>query len=343
MSLFQNLVRRLLPARVGDSLKRAYISSRENRIAWSTNRYDRRHFARFRFRSVQSATLDQLEGKLTFHAHSLEKGLSHADMKPQFGLTALRLLAATMEAYTRQGFPLERRAYVNALSTLRAYMDTHTEHGFSTEHLSSILGEDLVRDAQRCQSQIGGVDVITPLRKANSKDRNFADLFRDRASVREFDSRGVRAERILPALELVLKTPSVCNRQATHATIVTDVGLIERILTLQGGMTGYKNPPALLAVSANISAFLAPTERNQAFVDGGLYAMSLLLALEYEGLAACPLNAMMTPAVEDSLRRLLRLPPSHRLIVFIAVGEFPGEVKVPRSFRYSLEDLVRVL
>ena len=49
-------------------------------------------------------------------------------------------------------------------------------------------------------------------------------------------------------------------------------------------------------------------EHNEGFVDGGLSRMSLLLALEEQGLAACPLNKVFCPKVEKATRRLLGIP-----------------------------------
>jgi nitroreductase len=67
--------------------------------------------------------------------------------------------------------------------------------------------------------------------------------------------------------------------------------------------------------------------------------MALLLALEYKGLAACPLNAMLSVAREKSIRSLVSFPESESIIMFLAVGNFKPEIKVPKSFRYSAKDI----
>lgn len=53
---------------------------------------------------------------------------------------------------------------------------------------------------------------------------------------------------------------------------------------------------------------MTPQEHNEGFVDGGLFGMSLLLALEKQVLAACPLNTMFRLKAEKVTRRLLGIP-----------------------------------
>ncbi|WP_176761802.1 nitroreductase family protein [Tessaracoccus oleiagri] len=208
--------------------------------------------------------------------------------------------------------------------------------------MSEIFDEVTLAYAESSSDDLAGVTVLEGSSKKDNGVKNFKALFEGRYSVREFADGPLSVERILPALNLSRKAPSVCNRQASRVKIVTDAVLIDKVLKIQGGMTGYATPPALLVVTTDLAAFLEPTERNQPFIDGGIYTMALLLALEHEELAACPLNAMMTGRNEDRVKSLLGIPVSERLIVFLAVGEFPRSVKVPMSFRLPVDDVVRL-
>lgn len=55
--------------------------------------------------------------------------------------------------------------------------------------------------------------------------------------------------------------------------------------------------------------------------------MSLLLALEEESLAACPLNTMMRRGPEAQTRKMLNLPEYENLVMYIAVGHYPEVIK----------------
>lgn len=115
--------------------------------------------------------------------------------------------------------------------------------------------------------------------------------------------------------------------------------MVEDVLRIQGGMNGYPKPPILIAITADVRDCLDFTERNQPFIDGGIFAMTLLLALESLDLAACPLNAMFSKSQDLEMRAALSMAPWEVPVVFISVGAFPDTVRVPKSFRYDAKEL----
>ena len=305
----------------------------------ASSEFDRREFSSSRFRSLRSASKEQLEGKLIFHAHSLEKGLSHADFRFNSGKAALQSINASLEAYRSKQFPQDGLPYLNALATLREYLDKHRDAGVNPVVMKSIFSTELLSLVEVCESRLGGAELVNKS-DPDGGTSDFRSVLSGRRSVREFADQPVGLARILPAIEMATRAPSVCNRQSSRVKVVTDRELIGPLLEIQGGMAGYALPPALLVVTSDASSFLEPTERNQPFVDGGLFAMCLLLALEYNGLASCPLNTMMPPSKEKQVRTILGLDRAERLVVFIAVGEFSSGVLVPKSFRVPVKDIV---
>lgn len=277
----------------------------------------------------------QLEARMTFHAHSIEKGLSHKNIRLGFGEPALTSLSKVMQTYLEKGYGKKSEAYQNATSVLEAYFTLHKNLEHDVSHIKSLFSEEIISDAQANISGFGGVVHVSMVDKSNNREKNFKSLFNGRWSIREYDSRPVENALILEAIEISKKTPSVCNRQSARVTTIFDQNLIERTLSLQGGFAGYGTPPVLLMVTSDLSAAVGVHERNQAFIDGGLFSMSLLLSLEYVMLAACPLNAMLRPHQERSLRELLEIPDSESIIMFISVGHFAPETPAPKSFRYN--------
>ena len=175
--------------------------------------------------------------------------------------------------------------------------------------------------------------------KADNLSKRFVQLTQNRYSVREYSDKPVSQELLDKVYEVSMKTPSVCNRQATRIYQITDPEKIKAALKIQGGFNGYDMPPVLLLVTSDIRAFMNYGERNEPFVDGGLFSMSLLYALEAYGLAACPLNAMFNLAQDRQTRELLNMPDSEFPVMYIAVGNFPESVPVCR-FRRTPESIV---
>lgn len=143
-------------------------------------------------------------------------------------------------------------------------------------------------------------------------------------------------------MTLALYSPSVCNRQSVRVHVFTEPSVIAKAQKLQGGMTGYEPPPVLALVTSDLAAFSGSSQRHQPFIDGGLFAMSLLNGLEYYGLAACSLNAMFSTKREAQMRQLLGIPDNEVLIFFIAIGNKPDITTVPHSRRLNLNSVLSI-
>lgn len=303
--------------------------------------HDKRRFlATYANRSLKTNSQKQLEGRLIFHAHSLEKGLSHSIIKYGFGVRALTRLAKSLSVYNSAGYDKNTKAYKNALSVIKAYIDLHRDAGSDVAHLKDIFTESLLDEAENDKSALGGVESIAAVNKQGNREKNFKELFLNRWSIREYSKTPVDVGLIHEAIEIATKSPSICNRQSGRVRIIQDKKVMESALAIQRGMRGYDLPQALLLVTTDSSSFLDLTERNQVYIDGGLFAMSLLMSLEYVSLAACPLNAMFTVKREKQMRRLLQLPEEENIIMFVAVGNFKEVNKMPKSFRYGREDII---
>lgn len=121
--------------------------------------------------------------------------------------------------------------------------------------------------------------------------------------------------------------------------------LFEEILSLFREIhKGFARPEqylsALLVICFTRSAFDYPVERNQGFIDGGLFSMSLMHAFTHLGVGCCPLNANITPQSEKRLRDAIGLSDQYGLVMIMAAGHYKDETIVPVSHRDSASDKV---
>jgi nitroreductase len=115
-------------------------------------------------------------------------------------------------------------------------------------------------------------------------------------------------------------------------------------MDLQSGCFGFGDTADFLAViTTDISSFVGAHERNQSFVDGGMYAMSFLYALHCKGLGGCPLHWMLPPRRSQKLRGLLGIPESRNIIMVISVGNLPDNIRTAKSVRHEVEEQYTVL
>lgn len=163
---------------------------------------------------------------------------------------------------------------------------------------------------------------------------NFEEMLTNRHSVRHFSEKPVEEGKIIEAIELAKYTPSACNRQGWKTYIIFDEEKKQGILANQNGNKGFGDKiKVLLVIAYDLRFTSADREVFQGFIDGGMYLMSLLYALQYGNLASVPLSGSLHPWQEARIRKMLDMDESEILIGFVGVGNFAEEYKVAKSFR----------
>lgn len=304
---------------------------------------DIRRFSKNAAFSVFDNSFDQLSARIMYNVHAIEKGLARSqNFRPGFGKKALSQLNDTLVVYERSGFDTHLYPYIQGRSIISKYASYHESLGEDVKFLEDIISPEYLKTEE--YNSLAGVKTIFKKDKIENRNKNFLELSSGRSSIREFSGKPIDEKKIIEALSIAEKTPSVCNRQGWKVYYVKEKNKISKLLEFQKGFKGYSNlPEAVLVIGVTNNSFLSPVERNEAFVDGGLFAMSVLYGLEYEGLAAVALNAMMNSKDEDAIRLLLGIPSSVQLTLFIAVGDMSEEVKVPASDRRCVEEFMTII
>lgn len=290
-------------------------------------------------RSVTSA-----RARLMFHAHAIEKGLSRLDFRGGFGKISVPALAREMNAWLGAGRDPQDAFLATAASVMQAYFDRHRRINVDVSDFRALFGAPALARIEAAAAAEGGVLEAAadrePVPDVNP-DARFLDVVYGRRSIRDFTAEPVAETDIARAVQLAMQAPSVCNRQAGRVHVFSDPVRIQAAIDIQGGFGGYNTPPRLLLVTADLNAFLFASERNQAFVDGGLFMMGLLLGLQHVGLGGCPLNTAMNTEREMALRKLLDIPDSEVFISFVAAGHYDPAILTPRSRRIGVEEVMR--
>lgn len=295
----------------------------------------RRFLAAVPFYGVEKGNRDSyLEGAVIRQYHVVEKGLAMPEFRPGFGMSTVRSLIKDLEDW--KGLELPRNEqFAAGQAVLRAYRDRHAEIGFDLEGLFD--GIDL---GGACESGTGGA---RPFEALPSDFREaFEHVCRSRASVRTFDPQRVPGrEQILEAIALASRAPSVCNRQTARAHVYTGAD-IPKLLKFQNGNRGFGHRvPLLFVVTSDLRLFTGVDERYQGWIDGGMFAMLLLLALHAQGLGAVALNWSVKNRSDVGLREAGEIPSYERIIMLIGCGYPEQGALVPISQRRPADQIAR--
>lgn len=330
-----------LRARVPMPLKMRYRATRSYLKLLKYSLYDLVRYARHSATCRSSRTTPQDDADITRIYHAIEKGLSIRSPRPGFGKDVIANLCRLLQNRLSNG-GVWTQSCADAIDALEGYVAFNQRAGTQIDPaVARTL--DLARSKGHAISQaptkmVRRADILA----ATAFDADA--FFWSRHSVRQFDTGPIDRERLLRGLAFATSAPSVCNRQSGRVKVVfRGEGSLD-FLSLQNGNRGFGHEAQAIAVfTSDLSAFLDPTERYQAWIDGGMFAMAAALGLHSQGFGACCLNWSQTDAADRALRTALELPDDETVIMLMAIGNLPEEFPVARSHRLPLSEVVEVL
>jgi nitroreductase len=326
---------------VPSSFFRMMICAKTVLVAIGVYFHDAHHFLRYSHALSKRLRCRQLESKLWAQAHVIEKGMSLPEPRLGYGQAGIESLFGFCDCYLKNQFPADGIAFMNAIQVLDSYVRFHEERAYDVS--------DLKRRIAVYQAPCGGMleagrfqMSLTEYRDMATAD--FSKLAASRHTIRSFSGEAVPEATVLEALEISRKTPSACNRQCWRTYWVRSVAMKDRLLELQNGHRGFGDTAdSFLVITADEHSFFGLMERHQSFVDGGLYAMTVMNALHYVGVGACPLNWCVMPNQDRQLHQALKIPASENVILILALGGLPSTIVAAKSVRKSVKETLEIL
>lgn len=287
----------------------------------------------------QSMAAGQLQAKLLFYYHKIEKGLCMPGKKRLFALDVIPRVIGLLTTWEQQGNSRQDPIYLGALSSLRAYAATLRASGLDPQlQILPVVDAFLAARQPSPDEQATPIVISEQQIGAQLPYEQFRALCETRRSFRDFRDQPVPEQVLRQAVELAQLSPSACNRQPCRAYVVTAPELKKQLLSCQNGNAGFGHlAPVVLAITADMTYFFDATERHQPYVDGGLFSMSLLYAMQVQGLVSCCLNWCVRPDTDARAHQLLALPDAERIIMLMVVGYPPEQTQVPKSHRKMLD------
>lgn len=277
--------------------------------------------------------------RITLFYHQVEKGLSLASPRLGFGMGVIPDLLSDVDAYfTAYGIT---EPATTATAALLSYINYNESNEHQVDYVSNRLFTILDKHhvpLEQAKTWSGGVLPMSRTALSSARKEGFKGLFESRYSIRQFASGIVPEVDIRCAVELAQKTPSVCNRQSWKVHAFTETKKMTALLNIQSGSNGFGDQAAaILVVTCDLRSFLGAEERYQPWIDGGMFSMSLCLALHDLGYGTCCLNWSKNPKTDKAMRLATSLSPAEQIIMLIAVGVLKDEFTVARSYRPSVD------
>lgn len=273
--------------------------------------------------------------------HVIEKGLTMPERRLGFGKERLENLIFDCQKYIKQ-YNSSDQQLQHAIDVVDEYKRLHEMGHYQLPSNLIILIDNLI--TYRIKYEIHNQIEISKDEYFLNVKNSFDKFSNSRSSVRNYSIEELSLDRILSALSLANNYPSACNRQTVRTYVYTDKEIISSILKVQGGNRGFGHlAQKLIVMTADLGVFISAAERNQAYVDGGIYAMNLLYSLHFNQIAACILNCSHAPEKDIEMRKLCGVKTSEVFIAMVSCGNPPEVFQIAKSKRHNLEKVNKVI
>lgn len=297
--------------------------------------YDRKHFVQYFINGRR--TKDTIGYDLMLEIHKIEKGLMAKKPRP-FGVEKVKKIKDLLNEYDKKGY--ERNfAYDLAISVLFEYLKKYEEQGW-TERSEYILIKGFM-DNKGAENKVRcGAENIkkTDIRKAFEID--YLGFLKTRHSARTFSNKKMNKEDLKRACNMAILTPSACNRQMCKVYLIENAQMRKAFESTVKGLSMFdlKNA-SYLVVTFDVGSFYYLAERNQGWLNAGLFAMNLVNGLHSLGIGSCITASANSPKEEESLKKALNIGANERIATTIVCGYYDDKFMAPVSSRKSIDDI----
>lgn len=338
MRSFKKFIWRITPKFMHLWLRNLYFAIRMLPNVW----YDTRRYLSYSGLNKSYQYQGEQAARITMAYHQLEKGLSYATPRPGFGKDVVMRLLGAIEPYiAKYGFVAPA---TNALGVLAAYVAFNEKANVDMTALKDRISG--IAKSDPCMLETCNEGGAIPLSRSELASRqavNFKDFFNSRYSVRNFSGGSITEAEITECISIAEKTPSVCNRQSWKVHAYSNKDDIQQLLAIQKGSRGFgEQASTILIITCDLSRFVEVGERYQAWIDGGMFSMSVCLAFHSLGYGTCCLNWSKEYKDDIALRKVAHIGEEEQVIMLMAIGTLPEFFNVAYSARRPLTDVLEV-
>lgn len=340
MNKIKNLIRNIIGDGFYSNLTNGYINLRELNVLIKNNYVDGKLFYKHSMVFKQD-TFSKIESKIVLHYHAIEKGFLHTNFRYRFAEARVKDLVKllSMEEVLRNR---KRSQIAAAYLAMCKYYERHEINKIDISDFFQNKDYEVFKKATSLN-----LEIIKNHDNGLYFDNVKSDFYKfswSRASVRSFTGAKIPLDKIQDVISLAKNAPSVCNRQPTKVYYVQEKEKIDNVLKIQGGLTGYTEEiTQLLVVVSDRNYFYSIGERNQLYVDGGIFVMNLLYALHYYEIAACPAHWGHNVDKDKEIMNAIPLSESEKVICVIPIGVPKNDFKTTLSLRRENHEILQII
>lgn len=161
-------------------------------------------------------------------------------------------------------------------------------------------------------------------------------FIRKRHSVREYTPRIIDEKTLEEIVQTALLCPSECNMQPCKVYYSDD---FEKIRKLMSDKMVMKDVYNLLVITVN-KGFYAAGDLFQSWIDGGIFAESLIMAIHSRGLGACLFQCLKISPHYQKLKDSIGIPQNEDIVCCVGLGYLKDEYNIIETHRSTVSEMM---
>jgi len=297
--------------------------------------YDKNYYNEYNMKSKE--TFNKLGYSLILNTHTLEKGLSHFNVRP-FGEKKVKTIINILKSILKYDNYERHFYFINGINSLRKYKKTYEEYKWTNKTEYKEVSKFL-NYYKNIEEQKTGAYILTKEELKNDYNIDYKKFIKSRHSTRNYKNAKLKIEDIKEAVEMAKFTPSACNRQFIKLHYYPTEKMKQNIIKYSAGKGGlYLEGVNTFIITFDVNGLSGSGERNQGYFNAGLFATNLINAFHSLGIGTCFIQFNNPSYEEEKLKELNNIPPNERIAVILYAGYYDDKSIFAVSPRRNLED-----
>ena len=281
--------------------------------------------------------LNKLGYYLIMHTHSLEKGLSHFELRP-FGYENIKSIIQKINSELKYENHSNHFSFINGINSLREYKKVYEAHNWKDKPEYNEVSEFL-KNYENIPEQKTGAYILTKEELKNDYNIDYKKFIKSRHSTRNYKNQELKIEDIKEAVEMAKYSPSACNRQYIKLHYYPTGKMKQNVINYSVGKGGlYLEGVNTFIITFDVNGLLGVGERNQGYFNAGLFATNLVNAFHSLGIGTCFIQFSNSVNEEEKLKQLNDIPSYERIAVILYAGYYDDKSIFAVSPRKNFED-----
>ena len=297
--------------------------------------YDTNFYIKNNMHSAED--LNRLSYELVIITHTLEKGMSHFDLRPFAQEKTKSIMRMLKNAMKYDGYKKDF-GFLHSISGLREYKKIYEDHKWTDKEEYKRVS-DFLKDFTDLPDIKSGAYILTSEELKKDYNVDFKKFIKSRHSTRNYKHEQLKIEDIREAVDMAKYTASACNRQYVKVHYYPEGKMRDNVIKYALGKGGlYLEGVNTFIITFDVNGLSGAGERNQGYFNAGLFATNLVNAFHSLGIGTCFIQFANSVAEEEALKKMNGIPSYERIAVILFAGYYDEKSIFAVSPRKDFEE-----